>query len=136
MTRRLASQNVSIGAVATLSALMLGACAQQPPPVYERSPVTVHEADDEEDEVTAHCVVRDSEDDGRYTVAGDEKCDGAGRHGTYMWYYGGTRTKRHVTDGSPRRPRGVFVTTRDGDEIGKSGRISREGFGGRTTVGG
>ncbi|MFI9554592.1 hypothetical protein [Nonomuraea endophytica] len=135
MTRRLASQNVSIGAVATLSALMLGACGQQPPPVYERSPVTVHE-DEEEDDVTAHCVVRDSEDDGRYTVADDEKCDGASRHGTYMWYYGGTRTKRHVTGGSPRRPRGVFVTTRDGDEIGKSGRISRDGFGGRTTVGG
>ncbi|MBB5084404.1 hypothetical protein [Nonomuraea endophytica] len=42
MTGRPASQNVPIGAVATLSALTLGACGQR---VYERSPVTVHEDD-------------------------------------------------------------------------------------------
>ncbi|MFI6504388.1 hypothetical protein [Nonomuraea typhae] len=138
MGRRLASRNVSIGAMTALSALVLTACAQPQaaaPPLPPDDPQTYTEDADEPEDVTATCVRRGGEVNDRYPVVADRHCDGAGKHGAYMWYYGGTRTEKHVKDGSTRRPRGVTITTAAGDEIGKSGRISRDGFGGRDTAG-
>ncbi|WP_157246277.1 hypothetical protein [Nonomuraea typhae] len=139
MGRRLASRNVSIGAMTALSTLVLAACAQAaaPPLPAVDPPAYAEDAEDADEpaDVTATCVRRGGEVNGRYPVAADRHCDGAGKHSAYMWYYGGTRIKKHVRDGTTRRPRGVTITTAAGDEIGRSGRISRDGFGGRDTTG-
>lgn len=147
--RRLSSRSVTAGAVTAVSALVLASCASPSEPTwrqadpapqgYTPSEQVVEDYDEwleeEEDDVVAHCVRRSSKDDGTYLVVRDKLCDGTGKHHAYLWYYGGKRVKNLVSKGSTTRPRHVTVVTRDGDEIGRGGKISRDGFGNRTTVG-
>ncbi|MEV4165595.1 hypothetical protein [Nonomuraea dietziae] len=94
------------------------------------------EADFEEDEVVATCVERDSEDDDSYEVVDDENCDGVSKHGAYLWYYGGTTTNgSRISGGTTARPRDVSIVTGSGDELTRSGKISTNGFGNRTSTG-
>ncbi|GAA2660696.1 hypothetical protein GCM10010412_033270 [Nonomuraea recticatena] len=94
------------------------------------------EEDFEEDEVVATCVERDSEDDDSYEVVDDENCDGVSKHGAYLWYYGGTTTNgSRMSGGTTARPRDVSVVTGGGDELTRSGKISTNGFGNRTSTG-
>ncbi|MEU4544896.1 hypothetical protein [Nonomuraea dietziae] len=101
---------------------------------------TVEEDDEdedyEEDEVVATCVERDSEGDDSYEVVDDENCDGVSKHGAYLWYYGGTTTAGgRISDGTTARPRDVSIVTESGDELTRSGKISTNGFGNRTSTG-
>lgn len=90
----------------------------------------------EEDEVVATCVERDSEDDDSYEVVDDENCDGVSKHGAYLWYYGGTTTNgSRISGGTTARPRDVSIVTGGGDELTRSGKISTNGFGNRTSTG-
>ncbi|WP_143591304.1 hypothetical protein [Thermoactinospora rubra] len=147
MLRRLSSRAVGVGALAALSSVVLAACStgaeyqperqtvtEQPPVAYPGEDET--DETGEIDEVVATCVVRDSEDDGVYLVAPDDECDGAGKHSAYMWYYGGRRIAgRQIHRGTTTRPRDAWIVTRGGDELSRTGRIVRDGFGNRTTVG-
>ncbi|WP_327090746.1 hypothetical protein OIE66_09015 [Nonomuraea sp. NBC_01738] len=142
MGRRLSSRAVSVGAVTAISVLVLGACGQQssyPSPVETVAggdeSDSFHEDDEEEEGVVATCVRRDSEDDETYEVVSDTRCSGVGKHGAYLWYYGGHRAKGRISDGSTRRPPSAYIITRSGDEISRSGKVTRDGFGHRTTVG-
>ncbi|GAA3465735.1 hypothetical protein [Nonomuraea roseola] len=95
-----------------------------------------YEEDFEEDEVVATCVERDSEDDDSYEVVDDENCDGVSKHGAYLWYYGGTTTAGgRISGGTTARPRDVSIVTGGGDELTRSGKISTNGFGNRTSTG-
>lgn len=132
-----------MGAVAALSVLVLGACVSTSGPDYPVEVVTDldtgdtadDEGEPEDDEVVARCVKRDSDHEDAYEVVSDQRCDGVGKHAAYMWYYGGRKVKGLVRDGTTRRPRDSYVINAGGDEIGKTGKIVRDGFGGRTTVG-
>ncbi|MEU4327585.1 hypothetical protein [Nonomuraea dietziae] len=90
----------------------------------------------EGDEVVATCVERDSEDDDSYEVVDDENCDGVSKHGAYLWYYGGTTTNgSRISGGTTARPRDVSIVTGGGDQLTRSGKISTNGFGNRTSTG-
>ncbi|MFD1933649.1 hypothetical protein ACFSKW_19500 [Nonomuraea mangrovi] len=153
MARRLSSHAVRLGAVVTVSSVVLSGCASGDS-VYAGSDQVVMDSSSEEDfveedvedeveedeeepddEVVARCVRRNSEDHGRYVVVDDDRCDGAGRHGAYLWYYGGTKVRNRVSKGTTNRPRHSYVVTRSGDEITRSGKVTTNGFGNRTSTG-
>ncbi|WP_283139405.1 hypothetical protein [Rhizohabitans arisaemae] len=155
MSRRLSSRTVTLGAITALSAIVLSGCATDrhpEPPAGLNSPYAedwleseegdyveegdhvgggdyVEEDDYVEDEVVARCVRRSSEGNGTYQVVADERCDGAGKHSAYIWYYGGKRGNGRVSKGTTIRPRDAFVVTSEGDEINRRGTILRGGFG-------
>lgn len=152
MARRLSSRAVTLGAVVTVSSVVLSGCASSGS-VYAGSDQVVMDSssdedfveDDEDfvedeeeepdDEVVARCVRRDSEDHGRYVVVDDDRCDGAGRHSAYLWYYGGTKVRNRVSKGTTNRPRDSYVVTKSGDEITRAGKVTTNGFGNRTSTG-
>ncbi|MFE3454641.1 hypothetical protein ACFXJ8_37540 [Nonomuraea sp. NPDC059194] len=145
MARRLSSRAVTLGAMVTVSSVVLAGCASGGSTytapytdTYTGSDQAVIEPEEEveeEDDVVARCVRRDSEDDGAYVIVDDERCDGTGRHSAYLWYYGGTKIKNRVSKGTTTRPRHSSVVTRSGDQITRSGKISTNGFGNRTSTG-
>ncbi|MEU7892220.1 hypothetical protein AB0B45_05070 [Nonomuraea sp. NPDC049152] len=149
MARRLSSRAVALGAVVTVSSVVLAGCAtggstyagseQVVMDSFEEGDTSTDEdlleEEEDEDEVVARCVRRDSEDDGRYVIVDDDRCDSAGRHGAYLWYYGGTKVRNRVSKGTTSRPRDSLVVTKSGDEITRAGKISTNGFGNRTSTG-
>lgn len=138
MGRRLSSRAVTVGAVAALSSLVISGCGGGGPAepsteyVYEE---VENEEEEEEEEVVARCVERSSEDDGVYRVVSDERCESGGKHSAFLWYYGGKQVKSLISKGTTTRPRHAWVVTKSGQEITKTGRIVRDGFGNRTNVG-
>ncbi|MET9336537.1 hypothetical protein [Nonomuraea sp. NPDC003804] len=159
MARRLSSGAVTLGAVVTVSSVVLSGCASGGSTYVGSEQVATDsfteedtsaeddlaeeaeeaeeagEDEEEEDEVVARCVRRDSESDDGYVIVSDDRCDGAGRHSAFLWYYGGTKVKNRLVKGTTIRPRGAYIVTKGGDEITRTGKISRSGFGNRTSTG-
>ncbi|MFB9961782.1 hypothetical protein ACFFOP_04260 [Sinosporangium siamense] len=101
-----------------------------PSPYVEEDDGDEDFGEDEGDDVVAHCVRRLRVKMGTYRVVADKHCDRAGKHTAFMWYYGGKMVKGLVSKGKIKRPpKDVWVSTRSGDEISRTGRIIRGGFG-------
>ncbi|YCK35866.1 hypothetical protein ACNF49_17810 [Actinomadura sp. ATCC 39365] len=89
-------------------------------------------ATQDDDDVTADCVVQ--LEDGTYEVVDDDYCDddggsgsGGGSHyyagsrGAYMWYYGGHRVGNRMQGGTTYRPSDVNISSRNGKSIQRGG---------------
>ncbi|MEU8318021.1 hypothetical protein AB0C33_06580 [Nonomuraea sp. NPDC048881] len=113
---RKSSKAVPLTILGVLSVMLVGYCA----------------ATQDDDDVTADCVVQ--LEDGTYEVVDDDYCDddggsggGGGSHyyagsrGAYMWYYGGRRVGNRMQGGTTYRPSDVNISSRSGKSIQRGG---------------